>query len=201
MVVSPNAGMLAGMSESAEPHHHHELMSALQAAHRESLELFESLAEPVLFHRPADGVWSAAEHVVHLVKSVQAVAMALKIPKVLLAARFGTAREESRTYAQVREDYLSRLAAGGVASGPYVPSSLNPGDEQEAAAMRGRALSGWRRAGEGLEKQVAKWSEKALDRYRLPHPLLGKLTVREMLCFTHYHDLHHLGIVRRLRES
>jgi hypothetical protein len=31
----------------------------------------------------------------------------------------------------------------------------------------------------------------------LPHPLLGKLTVREMLFFTLYHQRHHVAVVER----
>ena len=38
-------------------------------------------------------------------------------------------------------------------------------------------------------------SQADLDRYRLPHPLLGKLTVREMLFFTVYHNYHHVRSV------
>jgi hypothetical protein len=40
-------------------------------------------------------------------------------------------------------------------------------------------------------------SQSALDRWRLPHPLLGRLTVREMLFFTLCHNRHHLEGVRR----
>ena len=36
-----------------------------------------------------------------------------------------------------------------------------------------------------------KWDEKELDEYYLPHPILGKLTVREILFFTIYHNLRH----------
>jgi hypothetical protein len=32
-----------------------------------------------------------------------------------------------------------------------------------------------------LTDAIGRWHEDDLDRYRLPHPLLGKLTVREML--------------------
>ena len=54
-----------------------------------------------------------------------------------------------------------------------------------------------KRAGDSLVTAVGKWRERDLDKYRLPHPVLGKISVREMLFFTHYHDLHHLEIVRR----
>lgn len=186
---------------AGEPHSRADLASALATLHRESAELFESLSVTELFHHPEEGSWSAAENVIHLIRSVRAVAMAMKIPKLVLAARFGPAFSGSRTYEEVRQDYLGRLAAGGVAGGPYVPSTMLPDGPEEAGRMRVRALDGWRRAGAGLERQVGKWSEKALDRYRLPHPLLGKLTVREMLFFTHYHDRHHVGIVERCREA
>jgi hypothetical protein len=41
------------------------------------------------------------------------------------------------------------------------------------------------------------WSERQLDRIRLPHPVLGKLSVREMLFFTLYHNQHHIEAVKR----
>ena len=43
-----------------------------------------------------------------------------------------------------------------------------------------------------LHGAITRWGERALDRFRLPHPALGQLTVREMLFFTLYHNLHHV---------
>ena len=43
-----------------------------------------------------------------------------------------------------------------------------------------------------LWSAVGSWREADLDRYLLPHPLLGKLTIREMLFFTLYHNYHHV---------
>jgi len=39
--------------------------------------------------------------------------------------------------------------------------------------------------------RVRKYNEQQLDSYILPHPLIGKLTLREMLYFTLYHAEHH----------
>ena len=113
----------------------------------------------------------------------------------MLRGLFGSA-SSSRRYGEVREVYLQALAAGGVASGRFLPRApaAAAGD---AGLSRSRALAGWQRASESLVTALGKWREPALDKYRLPHPLLGKLTVREMLFFSHYHDTHHLGIVRR----
>jgi len=48
-------------------------------------------------------------------------------------------------------------------------------------------------------RAITAWGDDALDRYRLPHPLIGKLTLREMLVFTLFHFDHHRdNVARRL---
>jgi hypothetical protein len=42
-----------------------------------------------------------------------------------------------------------------------------------------------------LSARVEGFSEQQLDLLILPHPLLGKLTLREMIYFTIYHAGHH----------
>ena len=41
-----------------------------------------------------------------------------------------------------------------------------------------------------------KWDDKQLDKYLAPHPLLGKITLRELSYFTIYHTEHHLLIIK-----
>ena len=48
-----------------------------------------------------------------------------------------------------------------------------------------------------LSARVDRWSDEDLDNTLLPHPLLGKLTVREMLFFTIHHVQHHQRLVER----
>jgi len=55
------------------------------------------------------------------------------------------------------------------------------------------------RIGDGIAAALDGWSERALDRLRLPHPALGKLTVREIVLFTLYHNIHHATNVARRR--
>ena len=40
-------------------------------------------------------------------------------------------------------------------------------------------------------KKLDSFEEDDLDKYLIPHPVLGKLTIREMLYFTICHTLHH----------
>lgn len=51
----------------------------------------------------------------------------------------------------------------------------------------------WQESGDILlENLSAYWKEKSLDKKRMPHPLLGKITVREMLYITVFYSRHHL---------
>ncbi len=185
------------MTETNEPHSRDQLLAALDGAHRQAAELFASFSPDDFFRRPEPEVWSPGENVIHLVKSVKAVAGGMQQPKLLLRSMFGTARGSQR-YGEVRDRYLQALADGAVATGRFVPPASPQGD---AAPSRSRALAGWQSAGDSLVKVVGKWREDALDKYRLPHPVLGKISVREMLFFTHYHDLYHMEIVRRVSAA
>ena len=42
-----------------------------------------------------------------------------------------------------------------------------------------------------LQKSVIKWKEEDLDKYILPHPLMGRMPVRELAMWTAYHTEHH----------
>jgi DNA-directed RNA polymerase subunit L len=48
-----------------------------------------------------------------------------------------------------------------------------------------------------LEENISKWSENQLNSYQLPHPLIGKISVKEMLFFTDYHIKHHQKAIRK----
>jgi hypothetical protein len=178
-----------------DPHSHAELIAALGDAEREVSTFFGALSAADFITPPGEA-WSPAEHLRHLNRSVSAVARGFGMPRWLLRIRFGRARQPSRRFAGLRDDYRARLAAGGRASGEYVPKREDtpPG---EVDAYRERILARWADANQRLRAGLARWSEADLDRIRLPHPLLGWLTAREMLFFTLYHDRHHVEAARR----
>ncbi len=141
---------------------------------------------PQQVHAAAPGKWSPAQQAEHLVKSVHPVTLAFSLPKFVLPLIFGRANRQSRTYDDLIAKYKAKLAAGGTASKPFVP-----GIPENPAAVYAE-----------LEKTVASlcnrmenFSEEQLDTLILPHPLLGKLTLREMLYFTAYHARHHQQLI------
>ena len=116
------------------------------------------------------------------------------MPRLVLGFRFGRHRGPSRSFDEVVDLYRAALA-GGAGAGRFTPSErpedVAPGEWRELVKTT------WSHASAALFEVIGRWSEKALDRYQLPHPLLGKMTVREILYFTLYHNAHH---ARRIEE-
>ncbi|MCW1968538.1 MAG: DinB family protein [Anaerolineae bacterium] len=188
-------------SQIISPNTKTELIAALNASHEAVRQLCQGFAPQAFFAHPA-GVWSAAENVVHLVESLSAVTRGLKMPRLVLASMFGkaeasdAAKPASRDYATIQHLYVEALRQGAQASGRYVPQNVNV--SSDFAAAQQRILANWASAGEKLSAAVAAWDEADLDVYRLPHPILGNLTLREMLLWTTVHNWHHHGDVERL---
>lgn len=136
----------------------------------------------------APGKWSPAQQAEHLVKSVKPVTLAFGLPKFMLSMLFGKANRPSRTFDELVARYQARLAAGGRASKPFVPGA--PDNLPRVYARLEKTVH-------RLGHRIGRFSETELDTLLLPHPLMGKLTLREMLYFTAYHADHH----RRLIES
>lgn len=146
------------------------------------------------FFAPQGRAWSPAEHMRHLTKSATPLVMALGLPRWMLRLRFGRPAAPSRSFDEMRTIYQSKLTAGAGA-GRFTPAP--EAGAGNLPARRQEIISAWARATIGLQNAIAKWPEDALDGHQLPHPILGLLTVREMLSFTVYHTSHHL---RRIAE-
>ena len=183
--------------DPGEPFSGVEIAAAMARLHEES-ERYLAAIPAVEFAAPQGGKWSPADHVRHLAKSTFPLVPALGLPKFLLGLRFGRSPAQSRPFAALRDAYRTRLTETGATAGRFAPSPRPaPAD---SAAWQSEVLASWRGAVTGLVGRMPGWSEAALDRYRLPHPLLGKLTVREMLFFTLYHNAHHLELVAGRRH-
>ena len=137
-----------------------------------------------------NGKWTPAQQIEHILRAVRPVAMALLVPKWFLRWRFGKPNRSPRDYEALVARYTEKLAAGGRASGRFVPPAVAGSEVESMAADLRKTVS-------TLGHRVHAWSEADLDRVLLPHPLLGKLTVREMLFFTMYHVQHHRHLVER----
>jgi len=179
-------------STTVSPQSRDETLAALQAVLSESELYWQSLPTD-RFLASIGEAWSPAENVRHLTKSIRAVTVGLCLPRWLLAVRFGWARSPSRSFDALHAVYLERLAQGASA-GRFAPSARQASPDPEG--QRREIVSRHRVALNELHRAAEHWPERALDRRLLPHPALGKLTVREMLFFTLFHYRHHLVLVQ-----
>jgi hypothetical protein len=174
------------------------LAAEARRIHAESVRYWTAFDTDAFFRRPASDVWAPADQVRHLTKSIRAVTRGLRSPRLLLLVRFGWHRGASRSLEPLRSDYHRALGAGARA-GSFAPRAL------EAAEMnaegRARIMAHHATAVTEFADALAHWPARALDRYQLPHPLLGKLSAREMALFTLLHNVHHVGVAERRRRE
>jgi len=162
---------------------------------RESKNVFEeietlitSLSEEQA-NAQKDGKWSILGEFSHIILSVKPLVSALKLPKIAFMA-FGKPKLPSRTFEELAKRYHEKLDEGGIA-----PKQFSPKENLES---KDELLKVWteitKKYLSGVESH---WKEENLDKHLAPHPLLGKVTVREMLFFTIYHSNHHLQSIKK----
>ena len=170
------------------------LRESLASEERDVAEFFRSLSPEEFALRVAEA-WTPAEHLQHLSTAVSAVARGLSISPWILRLRFGRARQPSRSFVELRDDYRDRLARGGRAKSRFVPPREDLSLEQ-TTSRQVELLARWQRVNSRLRAALERWSDRNLDRIQLPHPILGKITAREMVFFTIYHGHHHIAAAK-----
>ncbi|MEM6966925.1 MAG: DinB family protein [Bacteroidota bacterium] len=137
-----------------------------------------------ILHLNKDEKWSVAENFDHLIRSTKPVASALKKNKFFFLP-FGISLSGSEEYEILKTNYHLRISQGVTPPKAYLPLA---GDNLSKDKM----LTSWKVISEKFPERISKWSEKDLNRFRVPHPALGKVTLRELLFFTIFHNEHHL---------
>jgi len=169
-------------------HNKPQIISALN----EKIDIFNSYIlslNQVQFEATPNGKWSAGQNLDHLIRAIKPLQLAYGLPKFALLILFGKTNRPSGTYEELVTKYKTKLAAGGKASGPFIPPTIN-------FEKKGNLIKKYNEQKQKLIARIEKQSEKDLDVYILPHPLLGKVTLREMLYFTIHHNEHHLELLK-----
>ncbi|MBL0356901.1 MAG: DinB family protein [Chitinophagaceae bacterium] len=145
--------------------------------------------ERTFFKRPSPEKWSVAENIQHLIVSTNTTTLAYILPAFIVRWIGGTPNRDSRSYEALVERYKEKLAAGGRASGRFIPKPV------DIKCGKDQLLQNWKKAGSKFITALNNSSESKLDDYLARHPLLGRITLRELCYFTIYHTEHHLNII------
>jgi hypothetical protein len=160
----------------------------LTEKHKEFVDYINSLSDNDILNAKNNQKWSAGQHLEHIYLSVRPVNMALLLPKIFMRLFFGKPTEK-RTYEQLVNDYQNALKNGGKAGALYIPKSVSISKKQNLIINLTKLVV-------ALNRKIDKISEEDLDKHNLPHPLIGKTTIREMLYFTIYHVQHHQKAIK-----
>jgi len=165
-----------------------EIITKLQQAFAELENTAETIPEAFFFQPPTDGKWSVADNLEHLFLSVKPLA-GLFGKTALMQANWGRNEKGSRSYETLVAIYLDKLKTAAVTNNPFGPL------QKQEAPSKEKLLSSLHSIHQLFVERAALLSEEELDGLQAPHPLLGLLTCREFLYFTHYHTSHHLKTI------
>lgn len=152
-------------------------------AHVES----QDIDEFVKAHTPEK--WSNGQHLDHLRKTTRALNKGLAMPKLALKLKFGSKKGEENSYEDI-EDRYHKLVGQATAPKSVIPDELSAED-------KGRVIKWFQQEKETMKEALAKYSDKQLSGYVLPHPVLGKLSIREMTYWCIMHTEHHHALMKR----
>jgi len=144
-----------------------------------------------LWTKGPENKWNTGEHIVHLIQSENALNKALWLPKFYMKYKFGTNNRDNRTYPQVVKKYKDKLAVN-----PDVVANISKEMPNISQGNKTTFIEKLDKEKTKLIKKFQKWDDNDLDTYLLPHPLVGRMTIREIVMWTAYHTEHHYNILR-----
>lgn len=168
-----------------------QIYSLLKTQHEELMQYLLHLSDEEI-HLQREGKWSTLQNIDHLLKSAKTVNPAVRKSSLVLRTAFGKPNREARTYEGLVKRYQERLE--GVKA--EAPKAYRAAESKELD--RERVLKEYDAEMQRFIDYVAKVKERKLDRTLLPHPLLGKLLLREIFYFMHYHTDHHYTAIKKI---
>ena len=159
-----------------------ELSKRLIQEHQSFIDFISSLSNEDLM-RSHDNKWNPAQQLEHVDLCLRPVKLALSLPNIIPTILFGKSKEGSRTYESLVEAYQLKLKNGGKSPSMYKPKkSVRDVDKLKIVLIH---------LVNNISNKLSHFQENDLDSFLLPHPLLGKLTIRELVFFAIYHVGHH----------
>ena len=133
--------------------------------------------------------WSAGQDLMHLIKVLQIVNIGFTLPKPILRLVFGINIKESRSFEDLRQLYKNALEGGAKAPTIYIPKTVSH-NEKDSLIQKFASLN------KSFIDKLNNHTSFELDSYRLPHPILGKISLGELASFTSFHTSHHFDVLK-----
>ena len=151
-------------------------------------ELISSI-DQAAFETNYNNKWSAGQDLVHLIKVLKIVNIGFTLPKPLLHLMYGVNKNEARSFQLLQTLYKNALEGGAKSPSIYIPKPV-------LFESKNHLIQKHATLNQLFIDKINDHSDNALDRYRLPHPILGKVTLRELASFTSFHTAHHFELLK-----
>lgn len=171
--------------------HKEDIIELLETKHKSLFQWLENHDDD-RWDKGPEGKWTTGQHILHLLQSISKLNSALTVPKFILKYKFGKANGPVRDYDVVVKRYHDKLKeAKGATFGPSRNMKVPKLSDKLYLTDRIQAEN------KKLQYKTRKWSDKQLDTFILPHPLMGKMPVREIIMWTAYHVEHHTNSLKK----
>ena len=164
------------------------LIKSLDDSTAQFIELVKGLNKEE-FEFNVNDKWSAGQDLMHLIKVLRIVNIGFTLPKPILHLLFGINKKASRSFEDLRQVYKNALEGGAKAPTIYIPKPVSH-TEKDSLIQKYASLN------KSFIDKLNNHTSFELDSYRLPHPILGKISLGELASFTSFHTSHHFDVLK-----
>ena len=170
-----------------------ETIDKLADAFAETENVANNFTEEQFFKRTDTGKWSAAENAQHLFVVIKPLVGLFGKPEIM--QQFGKPTRPAMHYDQVVALYHQML------SSPAAIAVVSQNKVEGLSATKAEQIANLHSIHQKFLERATALPDSVLDECQAPHPLVGLLTVREWLFFTHYHEGHHTNTMTTLNKG
>lgn len=170
--------------------HKEDIADLIEEKYDELISWLENQPKEAWTEGPEDK-WTTGQQALHLLQSIIPINDALSMPKFVLRYKYGKANRVFRTYDELEKRYQERLLE---AKGKTFKSSKHM--KVPPLVDKHYILNRLQIEHKKLQYKTRRISDNNLDLLVLPHPLMGKMPIREIIMWTASHVDHHLKILK-----
>ncbi len=167
------------------------IITLLEEKHKDLFDWLNQKQEDVWISGPRER-WTTGQHFLHLENSLKMLNKALSVPKFILKYKFGTANRPSRSYKEVADRYEVKLSENLDRAKKFNQNLEIPDLKKKASIVGSIHIQNKK-----LQYKTKRLKDKHLDTLIVPHPLMGKMTLREIIMWTAHHTEHHYKILKK----
>ena len=128
--------------------------------------------------------WTAGQQLEHIIRSVKPLVKVFGMPPEMIGQAFGKTNRTNISYVELVNNYQAQLMKGRKAPSIFLPKASNFDQKTENLQTLASLVN-------ALKNRVANFKESELETLQIPHPLMGNISLKEMLYHCIYHVQHH----------